>query len=399
MTGPAWALRPRAAEAATAVAAQHRRAFGADPDGVWAAPGRVTLIGEHVDYNAGRTLLIALPYRTVVAARRRDDHELRLVSAQAEAGWAGRLDDLAPGQVDGWVAYALGAVWALRSRGYDVPGLDLAVDSVVPVGAGLSSSAALVCAAAAAAGALSGAGDLLADDAGRARLAEIGVEAETIFVGAPTGGMDQAASVRSRAGHALHLDCRDGAVDQVPLDLEAHGLALLVIDTNAPHRNTDNAYAARRQSCEAAARRLEVESLREVVDLDHALGQLGDDESRRRVRHVVTEIARVAEVAELLGAGRVEAIGPSLDASHTSLRDDYEVSCDELDLAVRTARDSGALGARMTGGGFGGSAIALVRHDRVDQVAAAVDSAFVAAGFRRPTFLDGTPSAPASRVR
>lgn len=399
MTGPVWASLPTADDAASAIAAQHRTAFGREPDGVWAAPGRVTLIGEHVDYNAGRTLLIALPHRTVVAGRQRDDQEVRLVSAQEEPGWTGRLDDLAPGGVDGWAAYALGAVWALRGNGYAVPGLDLAVDSAVPVGAGLSSSAALVCSVAAAVGELSGADDLLADHAGRARLAAIGVEAETIFVGAPTGGMDQAASVRSRAGHALHLDCRDGTIDHVPLDLDAHRLALLVIDTNAPHRNRDNAYADRRRTCEAAAGVLRVPSLRSVSDLDDALGRLHDDETRRRVRHVVTEIARAAEAAELIAAGRLEAVGPLLNASHASLRDDYEVSGEELDLAVHAAREAGAAGARMTGGGFGGSAIALVGHDQVELVAEAVDAAFVAAGLRRPTFLDATPSAPAERVR
>jgi galactokinase len=399
VTGPRWAPLPASADAADAAAAQHRTAFAEEPDGVWAAPGRVTLIGEHVDYNDGRTLLLALPYRTVVAARRRDDDQVRLISAQADDGWSGSLDELEPGRIEGWMAYALGAVWAVRAGGSDVPGMDLAVDSAVPVGAGLSSSAALVCSVAAATCALAGAEDLLADEAGRARLAAIGVEAETIFVGAPTGGMDQAASVRARAGQALLLDCRDSSVAHLPLDLRGQGLALLVIDTEAPHRNADNAYAARRRTCEAAARQLGIASLRDVVDLDDALERLDDSESQRRVRHVVTEIDRVAEAATLLAAGQVEAIGPLLEASHRSLRDDYEVSCDELDLAVDIATEAGALGARMTGGGFGGSAIALIRREHTEAITVAVDQAFVAAGLRRPTFLDGTPSAPAERVR
>ena len=399
MSPPTWAPLPTSDEAATAVIAHHAAAFGIGPDGVWAAPGRVTLIGEHVDYNGGQTLLIALPYRTAVSARRRGDQEIRLVSAQEGTGWSGRLDELEPGVVDGWSAYALGAVWALRERGHDVPGLELVVDSAVPIGAGLSSSAALVCAVAAAAGSITRANEFLADDAGRAKLAELGVAAETIFVGAPTGGMDQAASVRARAGHALHLDCRDGTVAHVPLDLDAHGLAILVIDTNAPHRNADNAYAARRASCEAAAKELGVATLREVTDLAAALERLGDEESRRRVRHVVTEIARVAEAVALLADDQLERIGPLLDASHDSLRDDYEVSCAELDLAAGAARDAGALGARMTGGGFGGSAIALVRQDEVDRIAASIDEAFAVAGLRPPTFLHGTPSAAAERLR
>jgi len=400
VTGPTWAPLPDAQHAASAVAALHRSAFGGEPDGVWASPGRVTLIGEHVDYNAGRTLLVALPYRTVVAARRRTDDQVQVVSAQERHGWTGRLTDLAPGRLDGWTAYALGAVWALREAGYDVPGLDLAIDSAVPLGAGLSSSAALVCAVAAAAGSLAGGADLLADDAGRARLAGLGVQAETIFVGAPTGGMDQAASVRSRSAHALHLDCRDGAIRHLPLDLAAAGLALLVIDTNAPHRNAGNAYASRRRTCETAARALGVPSLREVVDLDNALDRLDADESRRRVRHVVTEIARVGAAADLLTAGRPAELGPLLDASHRSLRDDYEVSSRELDLAVDGARRAGALGARMIGGGFGGSAIALVHQPDLELVAAEVDHALATADatIPRPTFLLGTPSAPAARI-
>ncbi|TDQ54185.1 galactokinase [Actinorugispora endophytica] len=381
--------------AAVDPAALLRERFGVEPDGVWAAPGRVNLVGEHTDYNAGLCLPTALPMRTRAAVRRRGDDVLRLVSAQEEHPWTGRVGDIAPGGVGGWAAYVAGVVWALRGQGADLAGLDVAVDSDVPVGAGLSSSAALECSVALAAAELAG---LPTDDEGRARLAAACVRAENEVAGAPTGGMDQAASLRCRADHALLLDCRDGSVEHVPLDLAAAGLTLLVIDTRAPHRLVDGQYAARRAACERAAAVLGVSSLREVDDLDAALGLLPGDGLRRVVRHVVTEIGRVRDVAALLRAGRAADAGPLLDASHASLRDDYEVSCPELDTAVSAALSAGALGARMTGGGFGGSAIALVRSGDADGVGAAVRAAFARSGFAAPAVLTASPSEGAVRV-
>ncbi len=384
--------------------------FGAPARGVWAAPGRVNLIGEHTDYNNGLCLPIALPHRTFIALRPRSDGEIRLISAQEPGGWSGRLDDIAPGAVQGWAAYAVGVAWALRQAGHDVPGFDAAVDSCVPYGAGLSSSAALESAFAVALDDVAGLG-LGADDAGRAHLAAACIRAENEVAGAPTGGMDQAASLRAAAGHALLLDCRAGlnprdAVEHVPLDLAAGGLALLVIDTRAEHRLVDGQYAARRATCEQAARELSIASLRQLADdpsveagtLATALTRLPDDVMRRRVRHVVTEIGRVRVFVARLRAGRPADVGPLMAASHASLRDDYEVSCPELDLAVDAARAAGALGARMTGGGFGGSAIALIRADDAAPVARTVQRAFADAGFAPPAFLLADPAAPAGRI-
>jgi len=393
---------------------------------VYAAPGRVNIIGEHTDYNAGLCLPIALPHRTYVALRPRADSVVRLASAQEPgAAWTGRLEDVAPGAVTGWPAYVAGVAWALGQHleatggsAAQVRGFDAVIDSCVPYGAGLSSSAALECSVAVGIDDVAGLG-LAATDAGRATLAAAAVRAENEVAGAPTGGMDQSASLRCAPGHALLLDCRPGldparAVEQIPFDLAAEGLALLVIDTRAEHALVDGQYAQRRATCEAAAATLGLANLRELADsvvaaaagapraepafaeaLGAALDRLPDDVSRRRVRHVVTEIARTQDLVSLLRAGRASDVGPLLDASHASLRDDYEVSATELDVAVEAARDAGALGARMTGGGFGGSAIALVPADRTRAVADAVAAAFAGAGLRAPGFLLALPSAPA----
>jgi galactokinase len=385
--------------------------FDGEPDGVWSAPGRVNLIGEHTDYNGGLCLPIDLPHRTYVALRHlegdgSDAAVVRLASAQEHrAGlWSSALADVGPGRVEGWPAYAAGVAWALGEDGHRVGGFDAVVDSCVPYGAGLSSSAALECAVAVALDDTFELG-LGEDDAGRTRLAEACIRAENEVAGAPTGGMDQSASLRARAGHALLLDTRDGAVRHVPFDLAAAGLALLVVDTRAEHQLADGQYGARRAACEAAARQLGVSTLREIdpAGLQGALDRLTDADLpaeviRRRVRHVVTEIARVEEFVRLLDAGRVRETGPVMDASHASLRDDYEVSAPELDAVVDAARAAGALGARMTGGGFGGSAIALVEVDAIDAVAAAVAGAFEESGFTAPAFLVAEASAPAGRT-
>ena len=255
----------------------------------------------------------------------------------------------------------------------------------MPRGAGLSSSASLECATAGALLALAGAELPLRD------VALLAQHAENDFVGMPCGVMDQFASTHARAGHLLLLDTRSLEVRHIPFDLAADGLSLLVVDTRAPHQLVDGEYAARRASCEEAARLLGVPALRDVVDLDSALAALDDDVLRRRVRHVVTENGRVLDVVDLLESGDVRAIGPLLTASHVSLRDDYEVSCRELDLVVDTALAAGALGARMTGGGFGGSAIALVDSGSVEHVRDEILAAFSAAGLTGPAFVDAEP--------
>lgn len=372
-----------------------RTAFGRDPQGRWFAPGRINLIGEHVDYAAGLCLPLALPQRTVAAAERRDDGWVRLRSVTEQTGWDGPLDVIGPGMPAGWAGYAAGVLWALRAAGHPICGIDLLVGDSVPPGAGLSSSAALGCAVAIAVDELAGLG-LAGTDAGRAALAAAAQRAENEVVGVPTGGMDQAAALRCTARHALLLDCRDGSAQQVPLDLTTAGLVLLVIDTRVRHRLVDGQYGQRRDTVEQAAAALGVATLRDASPED--LTALPDPVQRRRARHVVTEIARVREVTGLLRQRRVREIGPVLDASHASLRDDYEVSCAELDTAVAAARQAGALGARMTGGGFGGSAIALVPAGATDGIAAAVRAASARAGHREPAFLTAVPSPGAARL-
>ncbi|MPY85202.1 MAG: galactokinase [Actinophytocola sp.] len=393
--GPARGTEPRSPVRADESAEDRfRREFGRPPAGAWAAPGRINLIGEHTDYNDGFVLPMALPQRITVTAAPRDDDTLRLVSRQADARAELAIGDLEPGGVTGWAAYPAGVVWALRQRGHRVRGLDLLVDGDVPLGAGLSSSAALECATALALA------DLYDVSLAGVELAELARYAENEFAGMPCGVMDQAAAVLCRAGHALLLDTRSMATTQVPFDPAAEGLALLVIDTRAPHRLVDGAYAARRRGCERAAAVLGVAALRDIgnEDLDTALAVLSEPELRARVRHVVTENERVERFVELLRAGRLGEAGPVLTASHVSLRDDYEVTCPELDAAVEAALAAGALGARMTGGGFGGCVIALVPEERVERCAAEVRQAFDRSGFAGPAAFAATPSDGARRV-
>jgi len=383
---------------AATTAARFRETVGGDPAGVWSAPGRVNLIGEHTDYNGGLALPIALPQRTYAAVRLRDDGRLHLRSDAAPAPVEVALADIAPGAPDGWASYVAGVAWAIRAAGHPLGGLDVHLSSTVPVGAGLSSSAALECSVAAALSDLLGLG-LLDDDTGRATLAGWCQQAENVIAEAPTGGMDQAISMRAEPAHATLLDCRSGAVQQVPFDLAVHGLALLVIDTRAEHAHVDGHYAARRRACERAAQILGVATLREigVDDLDDALGRLGDAELKARVRHVVTEIDRVEQCVAALHGNEFEAVGRLFVASHASLRDDYEVSCAELDVAVDTAMAHGALGARMTGGGFGGSAIALVQAESIGTVTEAVTEAFVGRRWHEPGCFPVTAGAAAGR--
>ncbi|MEQ4301080.1 galactokinase [Plantactinospora sp. B6F1] len=368
---------------------------GERPAGVWAAPGRVNLIGEHTDYNDGFVLPFALPQRTVVAAAPERGRRWTVWSEQAGARISfGRADAAEPGRVTGWGAYVAGVVWALREAGHDVPVARLAIASDVPLGAGLSSSAALESAVLTA---LADLGELDLPLADRPALAQ---RAENDYAGVPCGIMDQSASLRCRPGHALFLDCRTLAVEQVPFDLDAAGLAILVIDSNAPHRHAGGEYAARRAACESAAAALGVPALRDVtVDrLDAALAQLDDETVRRRVRHVVTENQRVLETVELLHAGRLAEIGPLLTASHASMRDDFEITVPEVDTAVETALTAGAYGARMTGGGFGGCVLALVDAAAAETVASTVAESYARRGFRAPSSFTVTPGGGAERI-
>ncbi|MFH8286427.1 galactokinase [Streptomyces antibioticus] len=370
--------------------------YGTEPDGVWAAPGRVNLIGEHTDYNDGFVMPFALPHTALAAVSRRTDGRLRLHSADVEGGVA-ELDlaALAPGSDDDWTAYPAGVVWALREAGHTITGADVHLASTVPTGAGLSSSAALEVVVALALN------DLYDLGLARWQLARLCQRAENIYVGAPTGIMDQTASACCEAGHALFLDTRDLSQKQIPFDLAAEGLRLLVVDTQVKHAHSGGEYGKRRAGCEKGAALLGVDALRDIpfADLDAALARLGDEEEvRRLVRHVVTEDARVERVVSLLESGDPRAIGPVLTEGHASLRDDFRVSCPELDLVVDMAVTAGALGARMTGGGFGGSAIVLTPATEVDTITKTVEEAFAAAGFTAPRVFEAIPSQGAHRV-
>lgn len=376
------------------LSARFQETFGSVPDGVWQAPGRVNLIGEHTDYNEGFVLPFAIDKTAKVAVRLRADSTVRLLSLFGGHGLVeADLSSLEPGSGQGWSRYPLGVAWALKERGIDVPGFDLLLDSDVPLGAGLSSSHAIECAVISALNDLTGAG-LGAED-----LVLATQRAENVFVGAPTGIMDQSASLRGAKGHAVFLDCRDQHVDLVPFDAEASGLVLLVIDTKVSHSHADGGYASRRASCELGAEILGVKALRDVgvESLEEAAGLL-DETTLRRVRHVVTENDRVLQTVEILTSQGPASIGALLDASHVSMRDDFEISCPELDLAVETSRANGAIGARMTGGGFGGSAIALTPVGQEQQVRDAVVRSFAESGFTAPDIFTVTPAAGALRL-
>lgn len=372
-----------------------RARYGRQPDGVWSAPGRVNLIGEHTDYNAGLVLPFAIDRRTVVALALRDDRRARVASNGAGEPVETGLDEIGPGSVDGWSAYPFGTAWGLGQVGgglENVAGFDAYFLSDVPTGAGLSSSAALECSLAVA---LNDAWRLGLDRQTLVRATNL---AENEIVGAPTGILDQSASLLTEPDAALFLDCRDGSTTLVPLGLAAAGLTVLVIDTRVQHAHADGGYAERRASCEAAARALGVSSLRDLTadDLGRVRDRL-DEETFRRVCHVVTENDRVLATVHALESDGPTAIGELMLASHASLRDDFEVSVPELDLAVEAAMAAGALGARMTGGGFGGSAIALVRDRDADQIGAHVLEAFAARGFREPGVFTVQPSTGARR--
>jgi galactokinase len=386
-------------KAAERAAGAFRELYGVTPAGIWSAPGRVNLIGEHTDYNDGFVLPFALPHRTAVAAAPRSDGLLALTTV----GDDGRpqqaapvpVADLEPGVVSGWAAYPAGVARVVRDQGW-AGGADLVIAGNVPAGAGLSSSAALECATLLA----------LLDIAGVARpdgstLARWAQRAENEFAGVPSGVLDQTASLCCEEGRVLFLDTRSGQAEQVPFAAAAEGLEILVIDTRANHKLGDPAggseYGNRRRGCEQAAHLLGVPALRDVrLDELPSAAELPDG-LFPLVRHVATENARVLETVDLLRHNRLPQIGPVLTVSHESLRDDYQVSCPELDVAVDSALAAGSLGARMTGAGFGGSAIALVPTEDRPAVERAVTRAFDRRGWQSPRLFTAVPSAGAGR--
>lgn len=378
-----------------AVTAEFTARFGHEPTGLWSAPGRVNLIGEHTDYNDGYVFPFAINRRTLIGLALREDRVLRVASSHAPEAVQIAIDELAPENLHGWSAYPLGVAWALGQFGArlgGLPGADIYIDSEVPIGAGLSSSAAIESAVAIA----------LAEvwhlDLDRRTLAKVGQLAENRAVGAPTGIMDQSASLLGEADAGVFLDCRTLDAEVIPLGFDAAGLELLIIDTTVSHSHATGGYAARRASCEAGAAALGVPALRDVhVNELSRAAELLDNETFRRVRHVVTENQRVLDTVRTLREHGPRAIGTLLDASHASMRDDFEISCAELDLAVDTARAAGAIGARMTGGGFGGAAIALVPRELIARVSATIEQAFADADFAAPSVFTVRAAAGATR--
>ena len=362
------------------VAAGFTELFGYAPTGVWSAPGRVNLIGEHTDYNEGFVFPFAINHRTYAAVSLRTDGIARVATSFSPEVIDIPVGEISKESVAGWSAYPLGVAWALNELGGSKQsGFDIYLQSDVPVGAGLSSSAAIECAVAVALNELWGAG------LDRRTLARVGQLAENAIVGAPTGIMDQSASLLGELDHGVFLDCQDLSTQSIELGFAREGLELLIIDTKVEHRHADGGYASRRAACEAGAAALGVSSLRgaSAHDLNRA-EELLDEVTFRRVRHVITENDRVLETVRMLKAEGPHAIGELMYASHVSMRDDFEISIDELDTAVETALRHGAVGARMTGGGFGGAAIALCPIEKISEISRSVAAEFEILGYAKP---------------
>ena len=364
--------------------------FGAEPNLVAAAPGRVNLIGEHIDYSEGFVLPFAIKDRTLAAARKRDDSIVRIASVQRRNKIVTvDIKDVKPGLKGEWERYALGVLWSMGVTS----GVDLMIDGHVPLGAGLSSSAALECSVATAMN------HLFDMEFSLEELARLTQRAENQYVGVPCGIMDQSVSMMATNGFALLLDCRDLSTRNIPFDVASHGLELLIIDTQAHHALTDGGYAERRASCESVAAKLGIKSMRELTmeQLDSSRHLITETEYIR-ARHAVTEMKRVLDCVEALSIGDFVKVGQLINASHVSLRDDYTVSCPELDTAVDASLAAGAMGSRMVGGGFGGSAIALIQASKTTQTIRAVEKAFADKKFKAPRFFTSLPSQGAELI-
>ena len=372
----------------TSILANFEKIFGHSAEVISEAPGRVNLIGEHIDYSEGFVLPFAIADRTHAAIARRSDGKIKIASHQRRGKvFSISVSDVKPGSAGDWEKYVLGVIWSLGVK----DGLDILVDGSVPAGAGLSSSAALECSVAV------GLNELLRLNKSLEDLARATQKAENDYVGMPCGIMDQSVSLMGKSGAALLLDCRDLSTQSVPFNVAEAGLELLIIDTQAHHALVDGGYAERRASCESAAAKLGVKSMRDLTleDLESGRDKISDTEFIR-AHHAVTEISRVLDSVKALSISDFETLGKLINASHVSLRDDYTVSCPELDVAVQASLDAGALGSRMVGGGFGGSAIALVRAADVEKTESAVLDAFAKNGYKKPRFFTSLPSAGAS---
>ena len=365
--------------------------FGHAPEIIAAAPGRVNLIGEHIDYSDGCVLPFAIADRTYAAIRERGDRLVRITSMQRQNKIISvNLDNVKPGLKGGWERYVLSVIWAMDIKA----GVDVMVDGHVPLGAGLSSSAALECSVATA---LNGIFSLGFDLQSLARLTQRG---ENEYVGVPCGIMDQSVSLMAQAGSALLLDCRDLTSRNISFDVASSGLELLIIDTQAHHSLTDGGYAQRRASCDSVVSKLSVRSMRELsLEQLNASRNLISETEFIRARHAVTEIARVFDAVNALETKDFYELGRLLNATHASLRDDYDVSCPELNTAVTAALSAGALGARLIGGGFGGSAIALIKASHMQETTKAIEKAFVDSNFKSPRFFTSLPSQGAQIIQ
>ena len=365
--------------------------FGRKPEVISEAPGRVNLIGEHIDYSEGFVLPFAIADRTYAAIASRPDGLVRIASHQRkEKIFSIDIHDVKPGSKGDWEKYVLGVLWSLGIT----TGVDILVDGSVPAGAGLSSSAALECSVAV------GLNELFSLKKSLEDLARATQKAENDYVGMPCGIMDQSVSLMGKVGAALLLDCRDLTTESVPFNVADAGLELLIIDTQAHHALVDGGYAERRAACESVAAKLNIPSMRHLtLDVLHANREKITETEFIRARHAVTEIARVLAAVSALRTSDFETLGELINQSHASLRDDYAVSCPELDLAVAASLEAGAIGSRMVGGGFGGSAIALIKAQDVAKTREAVTTAFESRGFKRPRFFTSLPSAGASAAR
>ena len=360
------------------------KGFGYPPEVVASAPGRVNLIGEHIDYSEGFVLPFAIDAVTKCAIAKRDDGKIRIISAQKKNEIIeSNLEAIAAKQGSTWSRYIYGVIWAMEIE----TGLDIYIDGKVPLGAGLSSSAALECSLATALNHLFHLEKTLPE------LARLTQRAENDYVGVPCGIMDQSISLMARAGYGLLLDCQDLSTRHIKIDFASKSLRLLIIDTQAHHALTDGGYAKRRESCEEVAKIFSIPSLRQL-SMESLLAHKAklSELQFKRAHHGVSEMLRVLDAVKALEAEDFEALGQLLNQSHNSLRDDYEVSCPELDLAVDTALSPGALGARMVGGGFGGSAIALIKESDAGTISSTIERAFAKNGFKAPRFFDSLPS-------
>ncbi|HWP08922.1 MAG TPA: galactokinase [Polyangiaceae bacterium] len=379
--------------AAPGVAVERFRArFGGTPH-VFSAPGRVNLIGEHTDYNDGFVLPMAIGERTWVAAKARRDRVIRAYSLEQDEERAFSLDEPFVRR-ESWLDYVEGVARALTARGVPLVGAELSVASEVPVGAGLSSSAALELAVGLALSTLSGA------SLEPAELARVGQVAENDFAGVRSGVMDQLASALGREGHALFIDCRSLAVTPVPIPDD--GVTFLIVDSGVKHAHAENGYNQRRDECQQAVELVRatgrsLDSLRDLGMEELALLEPSLPEPHfRRARHVVSENARTEQAARVLTRGELAPFGELMNASHASLRDDYEASAPELDHLVDVAqRQAGVLGARLTGGGFGGSALVLVQTPALERVSAVLGASYWERFRKKATFRSARASSGA----